>query len=101
MMCSDGGAPASSPATSRARGARKPAAGYAQAAVFRRALERRPEPEERPERKREIHAVARRDAALAVDARPVAEHPVPALRRVEDRERLRGGPARLAEARIA
>ena len=84
-----------------ARGARKPAAGDAEAAVFRGALESRPEPEERPERKREIHAVTRRDAALAVDARPVAEHPVPALRSVEDGERLRGRPARLAEARVA
>ena len=85
---------------SQACRAAQPATRQAQAAVLRRSFKRRPETEERPERKREINARARLDSGGGVDALPVAEHPLPALVRVEDRQRATGRAAGLAEARV-
>src|SRR6187401_486124 len=74
------------------------AAGQAKKSLAGRGFERRPEPKKGPKRKGEIDTVSRLHSTCAVNARPVVEHPCPALRGVENCQGPRGCPARLAEA---
>src|SRR5207249_2062766 len=79
------------------RRAAQTAARDAEAADALRGFKREPESDERPERKGEENAVARRRARRAKDLRPAFDHPVPAFRRVEPAERRAGGAAGLVK----
>src|SRR5205814_1204745 len=78
----------------------KTAAWQAEAADAGRGLEGSPEAEEGTEGKSEVDAAARADLGRLVDDVPISEHPLPALGRVEDGKRRRGGAAGLAEAGV-